>query len=118
MLAVQGLAAMLTALTLLQTNALQFAGLLQILDRSESSELVSTGFYRIVRHPLYLFGLLFLWFSPRMTANELVVTVIFSAYLFIGAALEERRLDQEFGEAYRAYRLKTPMLLPRISLPR
>ena len=67
-----------------------------------------------MRHPLYLFGLMFLWFSPAMTVNQLVVTIVFTAYLFIGPLLEERRLEQEFGSAYREYRAKTPMMFPRI----
>jgi protein-S-isoprenylcysteine O-methyltransferase Ste14 len=112
---VQTVAAILLALTLLQTNPLQFAGLSQILGRAEGSGLVSTGFYGIVRHPLYLLGLIFLWFAPHMSINQLAVSLALTAYLFIGALFEERRLEQEFGESYRQYRERTPMMFPAFS---
>ena len=118
MLGIQALAASLAALTLVQTDALHFAGLSQILGRAESGRLVQTGMYAVVRHPLYLFGLIFLWFSPRMSANQLTLTTVWTAYFYVGALLEERRLVQAFGEAYEAYRSRTPMIIPRVRLRR
>ena len=110
----QALAASLAAVTLLKTDALHFAGLSQVLGRAASGRLVQTGMYAVVRHPLYLFGLIFLWFSPRMSANQLTLTIVWTAYFFVGALLEERRLVQEFGDAYAAYRSRTPMIIPRL----
>ena len=75
-----------------------------------------TGFYALVRHPLYLFGLIFLWFSPQMSANQLVFTIVSSAYLFVGALLEEKRLVREYGAEYESYRAVTPMIIPRVRL--
>jgi methanethiol S-methyltransferase len=37
-----------------------------------------------------------------------------TAYLFIGAYFEERKLVREFGEAYRGYQQRTPMFFPRL----
>ena len=117
MMGIQGLAASLAALTLLRTDAMHFAGLSQILRRPASSRLLQNGTYAVVRHPLYLFGLVFLWLSPRMSVNQMVLTTVWTAYFYIGALLEERRLVQEFGEAYEAYRSRTPMIIPRVRLP-
>jgi protein-S-isoprenylcysteine O-methyltransferase Ste14 len=50
-----------------------------------------------------------------MTANTLAVFGALTVYLLVGAALEERRLLREFGDAYGDYRRSTPMLLPRFS---
>jgi protein-S-isoprenylcysteine O-methyltransferase Ste14 len=114
MRAIQVAAVVLAAVTLFQTGAFAFAGLSQILGETDNAGLSTTGFYRVVRHPLYLFGLIFIWLAPSMTLNQLVVTIVFSGYFFVGAVLEERRLVQEFGEAYITYRAKTPMILPRL----
>jgi methanethiol S-methyltransferase len=114
MLGIQGTAVALAAVTLVQTGASQFAGLSQILSHTESNQLSTTGFYGLVRHPLYLFGLIFIWLTPTMSVNQLVVTIVFTAYFFIGAVLEEQRLVQEFGEVYTTYRANTPMIIPRV----
>jgi len=38
----------------------------------------------------------------------------FTVYLIIGAFFEERKLDREFGQAYRDYKNSTPMFIPRL----
>jgi protein-S-isoprenylcysteine O-methyltransferase Ste14 len=38
-----------------------------------------------------------------------------TVYIPIGIFLEERKLTAEFGEAYKNYRQRTPMLLPRLA---
>jgi methanethiol S-methyltransferase len=68
--------------------------------------------YRWVRHPLYTAGLLFIWLTPVMTQNTLVVIIAASVYIVVGAFYEERKLEREFGAAYSEYKSKTPMLIP------
>ena len=112
MLIGQGLSVFALLVTLLQTDALAFAGLRQFSDGDKTPALVSSGFYGVVRHPLYLFGLLFLWLTPVMTINLLTVYLLLTIYIFIGATLEERKLAFEFGTAYAEYKSKTPMIIP------
>ena len=112
MLAAQAIAAILMLATLLQTDTLHFAGISQLLGRKSGGGLVTTGFYRIVRHPLYLFGLLILWLTPFMSVNQLTVYSVLTIYLFVGGMLEERRLVKEYGAAYDEYRARTPMIIP------
>lgn len=78
--------------------------------------LVTTGLLGVVRHPWYLGGLLVLW-ARDLGERDLVVALILSLYLVVGAHLEERRLIARFGAEYRAYRQRVPMLFPRL-LPR
>lgn len=118
MLAGQGIAALLGLVTLLQTDALHFAGIAQILGRRSGAGLEMGGFYRVVRHPLYLFGLIILWLTPFMTINVLTVYALLSAYLFVGAAFEEKRLASEYGAEYEQYRRRTPMIIPGLRLGR
>jgi len=81
---------------------------------SKPADLVTTGLYGYVRHPLYSAGLVFIWFSPEMTVNRLVLWIVFSFYLLIGAWFEERKLLRDFGSTYAEYKARTPMLIPKI----
>ena len=70
------------------------------------------GLYRFVRHPLYTAGLVIIWLMPVMTCNLLALNIGLTLYVLIGAVYEERKLLKEFGQAYAAYRQRTPMLIP------
>lgn len=111
-LAGQATAALCILMAILQTDALHFVGVRQFVERPRPSELNTRGFYRLVRHPLYLFGLLFLWLAPIVSVNVLTLFVLLSIYLFVGASFEERRLLSEFGTQYEEYRQRTPMIIP------
>jgi len=112
MLAGQVLAALMLFIAFLQTDSLSFIGLRQLFEEEKSGTLVTRGLYRVVRHPLYTFGLLFIWLSPTVSQNSLTVYVGATLYTLIGAYFEERKLLREFGEAYAKYKQNTPMLIP------
>lgn len=101
---------------ILQTDPWHFVGLRQIVASEETapSVMITSGLYRWVRHPLYSGGLLLIWLMPVMTFNLLVIFVILTIYLIVGAKLEEKRLIHEFGDQYREYRQRVPMLFPRL----
>ena len=84
------------------------------LDNTEPSPVRFTvrGPYRWVRHPLYSFYLLMIWSYPDLTADRLVFNVLFTGWMVVGTFLEERDLVTTFGDDYREYRKKVPMLLP------
>lgn len=111
----QGLALIGLAVGVMQTGALRFVGLTQLFDQASAvqpDQLVVSGLYRWVRHPLYTFSLLLMWLSPVMTWNTLALYLGFSAYLLIGSIFEERKLVKDFGSAYEEYRRRTPRILP------
>lgn len=114
----QGAAAFALMAGVMQTGPFEFAGLTQLsgLGADATAKLVTNGLYAYVRHPLYTAGLVFIWAMPEMTLNRLVLWVVFSLYLVIGAFFEERKMVKEFGQAYIDYKAKTPMLLPKFSL--
>lgn len=114
LLAGQALSLVFLVIVIWQTGFLAFAGLRQVLETERRRDLVVTGLYRSVRHPLYLFILLFLWLSPVLTVNMLVVYGALTVYILIGIMFEERKLLREFGQAYAEYRSRTPMLVPGI----
>lgn len=114
MLAGQGLSALLLLLAVLQTDTLSFVGVRQLFEEEKPGRLVTKGFYRFMRHPLYTFGLLFLWLSPNVTVNSFIVYLSLTVYILVGAYFEERKLLREFGQEYADYKAVTPMIVPRL----
>jgi protein-S-isoprenylcysteine O-methyltransferase Ste14 len=108
----QALSALLLLVAVLQTDTLSFIGLRQLVEEEKSGQLVTRGLYKVVRHPLYLFSLTFLWLSPSMSVNSLVFNIGVTAYFIIGAYFEERKLLRDFGEAYAEYKRCTSFLIP------
>ena len=98
-------------------DGLQFIGLRQIFSRkhqkglSESGGLHTNGILRVTRHPWYLAGLFVLW-GRDLNSVSVLVNIIFSVYLVIGAMLEEKKLVYEFGQKYVDYQSRVSMLFP------
>ena len=105
-------AALMLFVAFLQTDSLAFVGLRQLFEAERTGALVTRGLYRVVRHPLYTFGLLFIWLSPSVTQNSLTVYIGATLYILIGAYFEEQKLLHEFGEVYAAYKKNTAMIIP------
>jgi protein-S-isoprenylcysteine O-methyltransferase Ste14 len=110
----QLLAGSMLLVAFLQTDSLSFVGLRQLFEKEKSGALVTRGLYCVVRHPLYIFSLLFIWLTSTMTQNSLTVYIGATLYVLIGTIFEERKLLRDFGEAYAEYKRKTPMLIPGI----
>jgi len=77
--------------------------------------LVTTGLYGFVRHPQYsglllvTIGLLVQW--PTIITALMWPVLAFAYYRL--AKKEEDDMEREFGDAYRKYRDKVPMFIPR-----
>ena len=70
------------------------------------------GTYQWVRHPLYFFSLLMIWAQVSVTADRLLFNGLWTIWIIIGTFLEERDLIASFGDEYRNYQRKVPMLIP------
>jgi protein-S-isoprenylcysteine O-methyltransferase Ste14 len=66
------------------------------------------GAYKLIRHPVYLSFLGLVWFTPRMTLDHAALTAIWTAYIFYGSFLKDRRLERFIGQPYREYRSRVP----------
>ncbi|WP_298273292.1 isoprenylcysteine carboxylmethyltransferase family protein [Geobacter sp.] len=97
---------------LVETGVSDFIGTRSFREHQPSSNLVTSGCYGRVRHPLYSLALLLMAFNPVMTLKWLLLTVYSGIYFVIGAKMEERRLEDEFGDVYREYRNNVPMFIP------
>lgn len=72
------------------------------------------GPYGIVRHPFYAFAIVALWATPALSVDRVLLNLLFTGWILLGASLEERDLRAEFGEDYAHYRESVPMFLPRL----
>jgi len=71
------------------------------------------GVYRFTRNPIYL-GLLVAtagWVLWRGRIELIVIWMLLAAVLIVKAHVEQRRLIDAFGEEYRDYADRTPLLL-------
>lgn len=107
-------AVLVAAVGVMQLGAASFLGLRQLVASPETtaSGLAVTGLYRYTRHPLYTAGLMFIWLSPVMTTTLLALYIGISIYFVVGSLHEEYRMRSEFGDVYRDYCRRTPMLIP------
>ena len=78
-------------------------------------ELVTTGPYKWVRHPIYAGGLCAALGSALAAGPTWGVLFVLSlSYFLPSARIEERRMAQLFPREYPAYRERTKMLIPFI----
>lgn len=84
------------------------------LKQEKKSELVFSGMYQYVRHPLYFATVILILglFLLVPTQKMLLVLLISYGYILIGYRLEERKLIQVFGEEYITYQKKVKAIIP------
>lgn len=93
-----------------------FLGLKTNDQQVDRPELVATGMYAQVRHPLYL-GMLFIflgYFLVSGTAGALIHLACLVAYLPVGIYFEEKNLVAIFGDNYKNYQKEVPVFFPKI----
>ncbi len=83
----------------------------------DAHELVTTGPYRWIRHPIYVAFIGIMFLVLLLSANwvlglsGLLLVVSIPA---VRIPLEERQLHQRFGSAWESYRVRTGSVLPRV----
>ena len=85
----------------------------------DGAELVVTGVYALVRHPIYggLVLAAFGWAIVRASVVAVVLAAALAAFFRVKSAREEAWLEQRFP-AYDAYRARTRRLIPWPDRPR
>jgi protein-S-isoprenylcysteine O-methyltransferase Ste14 len=80
-----------------------------------NATLVTTGPYHWIRHPMYSAALLLVAAASLLTANVVVMIGGLAMFALLAARsnVEERRLVEKFGDAYRHYQQRTGRFLPR-----
>ena len=89
-----------------------------VVTLKEGHELIRSGPYRTMRHPIYL-GILLALLGSAVALGEvrglLAVTVAWLSF-YTKARREESFLTQEFGDRFAEHRRHTGMFLPRFSV--
>ena len=85
------------------------------MSQKDDPELVTSGPYRLVRHPIYT-GILFAGFGTAVALSWswLVAEALAAVYFVYSATVEERNLTKQFPDTYPAYRRSSKMLVPFI----
>ena len=85
------------------------------MSKKDEPELVTSGPYRLVRHPIY-FGFLLAGVGTAVTLSWtwLIAVALVEVYFVYSATVEERNLTEQFPVAYPEYRRSTKMLVPYI----
>lgn len=84
--------------------------------KREQPEVIDTGVFRIVRHPIYLGAILFYLGASLITmsiASAAFILLIITFYIII-CRYEEGILAEAFGNDYLEYKKKTGMLFPKL----
>lgn len=83
------------------------------MTQKDEPELVTSGPYRLVRHPIYS-GILLAGVGTALAISWLwlVAFGLAGAYFIYSATVEERYLTEQFPDAYPAYRASSKMLVP------
>ena len=83
------------------------------MSRKQNPELVTTGPYAFVRHPIYT-GIILAMFGSMIGESPFWVLplILSGTYFVFSARREEAFMDAQFPERYRAYMKRTKMLLP------
>lgn len=87
------------------------------LDLREGHQLVTSGLYRYVRHPMYTAIFLYAIAQALVVPNWIAGPANLAAFLVLFAVRvgsEEQMMVDKFGDQYRDYRAKTKRLIPGV----
>jgi protein-S-isoprenylcysteine O-methyltransferase Ste14 len=79
----------------------------------QDPELVTSGPYRYIRHPIYT-GILLAMIGSAVASSIFWLTIfaISGVYFIYSAVMEEKLMMEQFPKVYPAYKTKTKMLVP------
>jgi protein-S-isoprenylcysteine O-methyltransferase Ste14 len=85
------------------------------MSQKDDPELVTTGPYRSIRHPIYS-GIILAMIGTTIAASLywLIAVVLLGAYFIYSAIVEERFMARRFPDSYPEYKRSTKMLIPFI----
>ncbi|MFZ5941484.1 MAG: methyltransferase family protein [Bacteroidota bacterium] len=86
----------------------------ELFEFEKTSELIDTGIFRYIRHPLYCSLILLAWgiALKQLTPLACALSAASSVFLYICARLDERECIQVFGERYLSYKKRSKMFIP------
>lgn len=79
-----------------------------------TTELIQTGLYKYIRHPLYGSLVFLTWaiFLKHTEFSLLIISVVATAAFFMTMIIEEKENITFFGEPYKVYMKRSKMMIP------
>lgn len=86
----------------------------ELYNFEKTTELVDSGIFKFIRHPLYSSLLFLTWgiFLKNPTFSLLPVALLSSAFLFATALADEKECIQYFGYPYKEYMNRSKRFIP------
>ncbi len=78
--------------------------------RRDTHQLITTGAYAHMRHPMHLASLAVVWARPLRGPADLLISLLLTVYIALGTWHEETRLRRQFGREYREYAARVPLI--------
>jgi len=80
----------------------------------KTSELVDTGIYKYIRHPLYSSLIFLTWgiFLKQITLPLFIISVISTLFLWFTSLFDEKECISYFGDKYKSYMKRTKRFIP------
>ncbi len=85
-----------------------------LLGFENTTQLITTGVYHYIRHPLYSSLLFLCWgiFLKRISWPGFLLAIVATIFLVATARIEEQENIRYFGDAYRTYMKASKMMIP------
>lgn len=85
-----------------------------LFEFEKTSQLVDTGIFTYIRHPLYSSLIFLTWgiFLKNPNGQLFIVSVLSSAFLYSTAIFDEKECIKYFGDKYREYMKHTKRFIP------
>ncbi len=102
-----GILLLVPSIILFTIARIQLGGSFQV--SAEANKLVKTGIYKRVRHPVYLFGILF-FLGIIFVTQSFFLLIIWAILIFFQIKRinqEEKVLTEKFGNEYLSYKKQT-----------
>jgi protein-S-isoprenylcysteine O-methyltransferase Ste14 len=82
----------------------------------KTDELIETGIFKYIRHPMYSSLLFLTWGICLKNCNGflIIISLLSSIFLFVTSLFDERECLRYFGESYRKYMKRTKRFVPFI----
>ena len=80
----------------------------------KTTELVDTGIFNYIRHPLYSSLLFLTWgiYCKHITWLELIIALLSTVFLYLTALNDEKECLKTFGNKYKEYMKRTKKFIP------
>jgi len=87
-----------------------------LFEFEKTSELVDTGIFKYIRHPLYSTLIFLTWgiFLKNVTLTPFIVALASTVFIYLTAIYDEKECIAYFGDKYCLYMKRTKLFLPGI----